>query len=166
MNAEHSDYSIVRNLWIFQSEVYELLSRVRGLIGTLTCQERFHSARSVPVEYADTMRELAAMLDRLRCKLIHDDVKRAAFDVLSTVPEFASETARLREDHNVLEATLDDVIELVPCSEMQHSATLQEIKTRLRQLPSKISSHLTSFIDLFRRAMLTRAFKVEPAGVP
>jgi hypothetical protein len=112
MNAEHSDYVIVRDLWGFQKEVLEILRRVRGLIGALTCRERSCAACSQPFECADTMLDLAAMLDRLRSKLMHDDVKRAAFDVLSTIPEFASETARVREDHNVLEAALDDVIQL------------------------------------------------------
>ena len=165
MNAEHPDYLIVRNLWVFQSEVYELLSRVRGLIGNLTCQERSHTAHSLPVEYADTMRHLTTMLGRLRSKLVHDDVKRAAFDVLSTVPEFASESARIREDHNLPEAALDDVIDLASRCEINHPATLGEVKARLQQLPSKISGHLTLFIDLFRRAMLTRTLRAEPAGV-
>ena len=165
MNAKHSGYSIVRDLWILQSEVYELLSRVRGLIGALACQEMSLSADSAPMEYVDTMGELAVKLDQLRCNLIHDKAKLAAFDVLSTVPEFTSETARVREEHNSLEAALDAVIELVSCSEIEHSATVEEIEACFQQLPSRISGHLTSFIDLVRRAMLSRAVTMEPLGV-
>jgi hypothetical protein len=165
MYSKQARYELLRDLWILQGEVCELLVGLKALIGNGRHRRKSVSTVAAPEQCADIMDELASKLDELKCTLIYDQAKHTAFDLLFSLPEFASETAQCLEEHGQLEAALDDLVKLALRPKIPHVTALPEIRARFRQVPKTVSRHLTSFIDLVRRAMLLNHRQVEPATV-
>ena len=149
MSMPSVGYAILRDLWVQQSQIWGVLKEISDLINALAKPE---VSNSPGLLRSDGMSLLACLLDRLRCKLIRDEVSQRAFEALVDAPGLALEVAEVKADRCHLEAELDDVGEFIT---FRGGSGLkwEEVEKRFRQFASRARGHLIRLADLVLSAL-------------